>query len=115
MQEAAQLLEELLAYIKAMHNTYQEIRILACLALVYQAQGRTKEAQDALEHSLKLAQPGGFIRTFVDLGLKMAELLKQFADQGFETDYIRQILAAFPGQPQIMENKDLRKRSPTMI
>jgi LuxR family maltose regulon positive regulatory protein len=95
------LLEELLAYIKAMYNTYQEIRILACLALVYQAQGRTKEAQDALEHSLKLAQPGAFIRTFVDLGLKMAELLKQFAEQGFETDYIRQLLAAFPGQPQI--------------
>ena len=103
--EAAQLLEELLAYIKAMYNTYQEIRILACLALVYQAQGRTKEAQDALEHSLKLAQPGAFIRTFVDLGLKMAELLKQFAEQGFETDYIRQILAAFPGQPQIIEKQ----------
>jgi LuxR family maltose regulon positive regulatory protein len=102
LQEAAQLLEELLAYIKAMHNTYQEIRILACLALVYQAQGRTKEAQDALEHSLKLAQPGGFIRTFVDLGLKMADLLKQFADRGIETDYIRQILAAFPRQPQII-------------
>ena len=100
--EAAQLLEELLAYIKAMYNTYQEIRILACLALVYQAQGRTKEAQDALEHSLKLAQPGAFIRTFVDLGLKMADLLKQFADRGIETDYIRQILAAFPRQPHII-------------
>jgi LuxR family maltose regulon positive regulatory protein len=102
LQEAAQLLEELLAYIKATYNTYQEIRILACLALVYQAQGRTKEAQDALEHSLKLAQPGGFIRTFVDLGPNMAELLKQFADRGFKTNYIRQILAAFPGQPQII-------------
>jgi LuxR family maltose regulon positive regulatory protein len=101
-QEAAQLLEELLAFVKAMNNTYQEIRILACLAQVYQAQGRTKEAQDALEHSLKLAQPGGFIRTFVDLGLKMAELLNQFADRGFKTDYIHQLLAAFSGQPQII-------------
>jgi LuxR family maltose regulon positive regulatory protein len=101
LQEAAQLLEELLAYIKAMHNTYQEIRILGHLALVYQAQGRTKEAQNALEHSLKLAQPGGFIRTFVDLGPKMAELLNYFVDRGFKTDHIRQILTAFPGQPQI--------------
>ncbi|MFC1997928.1 LuxR C-terminal-related transcriptional regulator, partial [Chloroflexota bacterium] len=55
----------------------------------------------ALEHSLKLAQPGDFIRTYVDLGPKMAELLRQFADRGIEIDYIRQILAAFSRQPQI--------------
>jgi LuxR family maltose regulon positive regulatory protein len=101
LQEAAQLLEELLTYIKALHNTYQEIRILGHLALVYQAQGRTKEAQNALEHSLKLAQPGGFIRTFVDLGPKMAELLNHFVDRGFKSDHIRQILAAFSGQSQV--------------
>ncbi|MCK4898237.1 MAG: hypothetical protein KAS38_05645, partial [Anaerolineales bacterium] len=101
LQEATQLLKELLAYTKAMYNTYQEIRILACLALAYQAQGQTKDAQDALEHSLRLAQPGGFIRTYVDLGPKIAGLLKQFADRGFESDYILQILAAFSGQPQI--------------
>jgi LuxR family maltose regulon positive regulatory protein len=104
LQEAAQLLEELLVYIKAMFNTYQEIRILASLALVYQAQGRTIEAHDALEYSLKLAQSGGFIRTFVDLGPKMAELLIQLADRGYKTDYIDHILAAFPGQTQIMAN-----------
>jgi LuxR family maltose regulon positive regulatory protein len=98
--EAAQLLEELLVYIEATYNTYQEIRILACLAMVYQAQGRTKETHDALEHSLKLAHPGDFIRTFVDLGPKMAELLNHFADRGLKTDYIGQIVAAFPAQSQ---------------
>jgi LuxR family maltose regulon positive regulatory protein len=105
LQEAAQLLEELLGYTKAMHNTFQEIRILACLALAYQAQGRTKDALDALECSLKLALPGGFIRTYVDLGPQIAELLKQFAVRGFETDYILKILAAFSGQPQIGEKQ----------
>jgi LuxR family maltose regulon positive regulatory protein len=101
LQEAAQLLEELLANVEATHNTYQEIRILACLAMVYQAQGRTKETQETLEHSLKLAHPGGFIRTFVDLGPKMAELLNHFADRDFKTDYIGQIITAFPEQSQI--------------
>jgi LuxR family maltose regulon positive regulatory protein len=52
-----------------------------------------------------LAQPGGFIRTFVDLGPKMAELLNQFADRGVKTDYIGQILAAFAGQPQTNGNQ----------
>jgi len=101
LQEAAQLLEELLVYFRAMDNTYQEIKVLACQALVYQAQGRTQKAQDALEHSLKLAQPGGFIRTYVDLGPKMAELLIQFADRSSRPDYIQQVLTAFPGQPQL--------------
>jgi LuxR family maltose regulon positive regulatory protein len=100
LQEATKLLEELLVNVEATHNTYQEIRILACLAMVYQAQGRTNETQETLEHSLELAHPGGFIRTFVDFGPRMAELLNHFADRGFKTDYIRQIMAAFPGQPE---------------
>jgi len=112
LQEAVQLLEELLAYTKAIYNTYQEIRILASLALAYQAQGRTKDAQDALERSLKLAQPSGFIRTYVDSGPKMAELLRKSADQGFESDYILQILAAFSGQPQI-SGKQRPGKAPT--
>jgi LuxR family maltose regulon positive regulatory protein len=99
LQEATQLLEELLAYNQAMHNNLQQIRILSCLAVAYQAQGRIRNAQDVLEHALRLAQPGGFIRTFVDIGPKMAELLENLADRGSEADYIRQILAAFPGQP----------------
>jgi LuxR family maltose regulon positive regulatory protein len=101
LQEAAQLLEELLAYSKAMYNTYQKIRVLACLALVYQAQERTPNAQEALELSLELAQPGSFVRTYVDLGPKMAELLIQFADRSSRPDYIQQVLTAFPGQPQL--------------
>jgi LuxR family maltose regulon positive regulatory protein len=101
LQEAKRLLEKLLAYIRTINNTYHEIRILACLALVCQAQGATKDAQIALERSLKLAQPAGFIRSYVDLGPKMAELLRQTADRGFETDYVHQILTAFSGQPQI--------------
>jgi LuxR family maltose regulon positive regulatory protein len=99
LQEATQLLEELLAYNQAMHNSLQQIRILSCLAVAYQAQGRIRNAQDVLEEALELAQPGGFIRTFVDIGPKMAELLEHFADRGSEANYIRQILAAFPGQP----------------
>ena len=101
VQEARQLLEKLMAYSRTINNTYHEIRILACLALAYHAQGGTKDAQIALERSLKLAHPAGFIRTYVDLGPKMAELLRQKTDWGFETDYVHQILAAFSGHPQI--------------
>jgi LuxR family maltose regulon positive regulatory protein len=105
LQEATQLLEKLLAYNQAMHNNLQQIRILSSLAVSFQAQGRIRNAQDVLEDALELAQPGGFIRTFVDHGPKMAKLLEHFVDGGSEADYIRQILAAFPGQPPLPEQQ----------
>lgn len=104
IKEATLLLEKLLDYTETMHNIYHKIRILACLSLAYQAQGRIKDAQDALECSLRLARPGGFLRTFVDLGPKMAGLLRQLADWDLETDYILKILAAFSGRSQTREN-----------
>jgi LuxR family maltose regulon positive regulatory protein len=107
LQEATQLLEDLLAYNQAMHNNLQQIRILSCLAIAYQAQGRIRNAQDVLEEALKLAQPGGFIRTFVDCGPQMAELLLHVAEKGIKADYVRQILAAFPGHPRIAEQQRL--------
>jgi LuxR family maltose regulon positive regulatory protein len=109
LREAAQLLEELLAHTNGTNNSYQAIRILACMSLVYHTQGRTKKAQDALERSLKLAQSGGFIRTFVDIGPKMAELLIQIETLDLETDYIRRILAAFPRQPLIIGKREPAK------
>ena len=109
INEAILLLEELLAYVDKMHITYHKIRILACLALAYQANGRNKDAKNALESSLKLAHPGVFIRTYVDLGQDIIDLLKQLSDQGVEIDYILKILAAFPGQDQIGEKQRSRK------
>jgi LuxR family maltose regulon positive regulatory protein len=101
LHEAVQLLQELLTFAESMHSTYRQIETLAHLALAYQAQGQTDDALQALERSVKLAQPGGFIRTFVDLGRPVAELLKQLAQRGVAPDYISQILDAFSQSPEI--------------
>jgi len=42
-----------------------------------------------------VAEPGGFIRLFVDLGPRMADLLKQLIKQNVAVGYIGQILAVF--------------------
>jgi LuxR family maltose regulon positive regulatory protein len=64
----AQLLLSLLwQYVQAIHSTRKAIQVLALLAWAYHLQGRDSEALDALERSLILARPGGFIRTFADL------------------------------------------------
>jgi LuxR family maltose regulon positive regulatory protein len=55
----------------------------------------------ALEHALALAEPGGFVRIFVDEGPPMADLLYKalnlgIAGHGSVAHYVRRILAAFP-------------------
>jgi len=99
LQDATQSLQKLLAFVRSKHNTFRQIEILALLALAHQAQGQTDDALETLEHSIELAQPGGFIRTYVDLGSEMASLLYQLANRGVAPDYIGRILAAFPETP----------------
>ncbi len=95
LREAVHLLRTLLVRAESTHNTYRQIGTLAHLALAYQAQGQTDDALKALERSVKLAQPGGFIRTFVDLGPGMANLLYQLVERGVTPEYLGRVLAAF--------------------
>ena len=48
-----------------------------------------------LGDALALAEPGGFIRIFVDEGLPMAQLLSEAAARGMMPDYVGKLLAAF--------------------
>jgi LuxR family maltose regulon positive regulatory protein len=65
-------------------------------ALAHQAQGEMETALHRLEEALALAEPGGFIRLFVDEGAPMAELLGVAAAQGMMPEYVGRLLAAFP-------------------
>lgn len=53
-----------------------------------------------LADALALAQPEGYIRTFVDKGQPLAELLRQAAAQGVTPDYVAKLLAAFEAEAQ---------------
>jgi LuxR family maltose regulon positive regulatory protein len=104
LQEAVRLLQELLTFTGPMHSTYRQIELLAHLALAHQAQGKINDALFKLERAVKLAQPGGFIRTFVDLGPEMAKLLYHLAERGITPEYLGQVLAAFD-EPTMVEGQ----------
>ena len=53
-----------------------------------------------LGEALALAQPGGFIRLFVDEGLPMAQLLSEAASRGIMPDYVGKLLAVFKAEQQ---------------
>ena len=94
--EALRLLQRLLESAQACGRTSRAIEILNLQALAAQAGDDPANAMTSLERALSLAEPGGFIRTFVDEGPPMARLLYQALERGIAPEYTRRLLAAFP-------------------
>ena len=69
---------------------------LVLLAVAFDARGERAKAVELLDEALTLAEPGGFIRIFVDEGAPMARLLYEECSRGVQPGYVRQLLAAFP-------------------
>jgi LuxR family maltose regulon positive regulatory protein len=75
VQRAKDRLYAQLTAARTEHFTQREISILAHLALAHERQGERAQALELTQQAVQLAQPGGFIRTFVDIGQPMRELL----------------------------------------
>jgi LuxR family maltose regulon positive regulatory protein len=95
-------LQMLDAAMRALNRVHVRIDVLALLALVHDALGQEAAALDTLAAALALAEPGGFVRNFVDLGLPMAGLLARLRSRppvgraAGTLPYLEHILAAFP-------------------
>ena len=96
---AADCLQRLHEYAESTHHTRVMIEVLAIEAILYAANNDEEAALTALEESLALAQPGGYIRIYVDLGTKIADLLRQLQRRGAYPEYITSILKAFSTAP----------------
>ena len=75
-------------------------------ALAFQTAGDAHDALAALEHALTLAEPEGYVRTFVDEGEPMRLLIADFGllieeQTSHLQSYVAKLLAAFPGVPLI--------------
>lgn len=78
LEQARARLECLDEKMARIHRNMVRVQSLPLLALVCDAQGESSVAYDRLTEALLLAEPGGFIRTFVDLGPPMADLLRRW-------------------------------------
>jgi LuxR family maltose regulon positive regulatory protein len=94
--EALPLLTRLLEAAIMMERHGDEIRYLVLMALAQHVLGNTQTALDHLGKALKLAEPQGYVRLFVDEGQPMAELLQFAISQNIAPDYANKLLAAFP-------------------
>ncbi len=93
--EALALLDPLLPRMEQQGRTGLVIEIQVLRALAFQAQGDDAQALAALEQALSLAEPGGYVRIFVDEGPPMARLLYEAAARGIAPTYVGRLLVAF--------------------
>ena len=72
------------------------LQVMVLQAVAHHAHGEKERAVQLMAESLALAEPGGFIRIFVDEGQAMSQLLNKTLDRGIAPNYIQRVLTAFP-------------------
>ena len=77
----------------------ERLKLAVLRALAFDARGAGDMAVQLPGEALALAEPGGFIRLFVDEGVPMAGLLSRALAHGIVTGYAGNLLAAFPAPP----------------
>jgi ATP/maltotriose-dependent transcriptional regulator MalT len=110
---ALALLEPLRRHAEAKGWADEWLRVMVLQALALKAHGEKEEAVQRLGDALALAEPGGFIRNFVDEGSPMAQLLSEAAAHGLMSDYIGRLLTAFEAEEQ--ESEDESHLSPARL
>ena len=130
-EEAIPLLDRLIASAESAGRKGQLIAYLSLQAVAHQSRGqRTSEhktgaALTCLSRALALGEPEGYVRTFVDLGPPMADLLRlavsrgaaarqgMAARHGLASHYVSRILAAFLDyEPDPIPSSAVRPRGP---
>jgi LuxR family maltose regulon positive regulatory protein len=96
--EALKLLASLIPVAEWRGRPGMLVEIHVLQALAYQAQGDLDRAMDALGCALSLAEPKGYVGTFVGEGEPMRVLLREAAKRGIARDiapeYVRELLTA---------------------
>lgn len=91
---ALALSHSLLRKVEAAKRTGRMIEVLALQALALQGKKDLDQALAVLERAILLAQPEGYIRTFLDEGEPMAKLLYQVKAHRMGTGYAAGLLSA---------------------
>jgi len=104
LDQALALLTKLLALAETTGANGYAIEILALQAMALQAQGKPEEALPVLARALRLAEPQGYVRTFVEAEA-LVPLLRQAAARGIRVEYVGMLLDA------IERDKAIRRAS----
>jgi LuxR family transcriptional regulator, maltose regulon positive regulatory protein len=91
----------------------ERLKVMVLQAVAHHAHGENNKAVHLLGDALALAEPGGFIRTFVDEGIPMARLLSEAAAHGVMPDYAARLLVVLEAEAQMSEDRSYLPSAPT--
>ncbi|OZQ64496.1 hypothetical protein CA600_16540 [Paenibacillus sp. VTT E-133280] len=114
--ESLQVLDQLNLLLSKEDRLRDQIKVCIAQSMTYQSIGQTEAAYLLLETALHLAEPEGYIRSFLDEGPKMQELLSTYLkvqigslipDPKLSLSYVKQLIQAFnvtmEGKPSLKE------------
>jgi ATP/maltotriose-dependent transcriptional regulator MalT len=96
---------------KRHHNTFQVIQYLAVKSIALGRAGRADNALKLLKQALRMAEPQGLVRTFVDRGPVMRELLQTLAKRKLQDAYLRCVIEAFDAKKKIPQKSSIGLQS----
>jgi LuxR family maltose regulon positive regulatory protein len=99
--QALEVLELLHPAAEAGGWTWYVVGILILKSLAFQAQGNSTQAMTCLEGAITLAEPGGYVRIFIDEGPPMAALLRTAVARNIAPQYASKLLAAFDAHGEV--------------
>jgi LuxR family maltose regulon positive regulatory protein len=97
-REVEALLDSLQQFLDKIHNTRFGAELQAIRGLALLQQDKPEEALLAIHKAVQLAQAGGYIRLFVDLGPRLIPLLNQLRLDEIGLEYVGRILSAFSAE-----------------
>jgi LuxR family maltose regulon positive regulatory protein len=95
LSDAEVLLDRLLKVVEETGAVEYEIRTLGRRAMILQKQGDEDAAITVLTRALALAAPEGYMRTIIDQGEPMAQLIYQASLRGIHPSFCNQLLDGF--------------------
>jgi LuxR family maltose regulon positive regulatory protein len=102
---ALAVLETFRKHIEAKGWRDEQLKAMVLQVVALHEHGEQDKAVQVLGDVLAIAEPGGFIRLFVDEGPLMAQLLSEAAVQGIMPGYVAKLLAAFESEKQTPQVK----------
>jgi len=99
-QKALTLLTQLLSKMEEQGRIHLVIECLLLSALAYRKLGDQIQAMICFEHSLVLAEPGNYIRVFLDEGSAVRQLLQAASQVESTAAYANRLLAALESEAQ---------------
>jgi LuxR family maltose regulon positive regulatory protein len=116
--QALQCLEPVLQRATAGQRWGHVIEIRLLQALAHQRLHEESQALAALSEAVRLGEPEGYLRSFVEEGTSMAVLLSKLQEEQRKvgpTPYLDRVLAAFPQQNRRHESQHQRVAEHTLV